>query len=165
VKKLVILFVGLCCGALASQFPEYAQQYRQRLAGAVGELERVVVQFDADARKSGLNREQALIRFQESGDGFLSDRGRSIGETISRFERLDAHLIAMNKADPLSRLWVFASGHDRELARDTMEIYEPAVPLTTVGAAHAAGGFALGWLLLSLLLAPFGKRRKEKAAV
>ena len=162
-KKYLIIFVGLICGAIASQFPEYAQQYRQRLAGAVGELERIVVQFDADARDSGLNRAQALAAYQESGNDFLSDRGQSIGDVISRYERLGGHLKAMNDADPLSRLWVFARDHDRELARETLDIYEPAVPLTAVGAAHAAGGFALGWLLLSLLLAPFGKRRNAKA--
>lgn len=162
-KKFLILLGALVCGALASQFPEYAQQYRQRLAGAVGELERIVVQFDADARASGLSRKQALASYETSGNEFLSDRGQSMGDVIARYDRLGAHLTAMNSADPVSRLWVFARDHDRELARDTAEIYQPAVPLTTVGAAHAAGGFLLAWLLLSLLLAPFGKRRHARA--
>ncbi len=163
-KKLIILLGALLCGALASQFPEVAQQYRQRLSGAVGELERVVVQFDADAMRRGLDREAALAAYKDSGDDFLSDRGQSMDGVMTRYARLDAHLIAMNQADPLSRLWVFARGHDRELARATLDIYQPAVPLTAVGAAHAAGGFTLGWLLLSLLLVPFGKRRNARAA-
>ncbi|WP_017931621.1 DUF2937 family protein [Robiginitomaculum antarcticum] len=163
-KNFFTLIVALICGVFASQFPEYAQQYRQRLAGAVGELERVVAQFDADANEGGLSRNDALARYQKSGDDFLEDRGDSMGQTISRYIRLNAHLTAMNKANPAERLWVFATQRDMQLAEETLEIYEPAVPVTTVGAAHAAGGFALGWLLLSLLMAPFKKRRAAHRA-
>ena len=41
--------IGLLCGLAATQAPEFAQQYRQRLAGAVDELSRIVNQFDAEA--------------------------------------------------------------------------------------------------------------------
>ena len=36
--------VSLLLGALASQLPEFAQQYRQRLGGAIDELQRIVAQ-------------------------------------------------------------------------------------------------------------------------
>lgn len=161
-KKMIILLGALLGGVFASQFPEYAQQYRQRLAGAVGELERVVAQFDADATQGGLSRNDALVEYQRSGSEFLSHRGNSMGQTIARYERLSAHLTAMNEANPAQRLWVFATQRDMELAEDTLDIYEPAVPVTPVGAAHAAGGFAAGWALLALLMTPFGKKRRDR---
>lgn len=159
-KKLFVLIIAIFCGALASQFPEYAQQYRQRLAGAVGELERVVRQFDTDARASGLTRDEALSRYSGANDEFLKERGSSMVDIIARFNRLDAHLAEMNRAGDAARLWVFAKSHDRGLAKGTLDIYQPAIPVTPVGLAHAAGGFAGAWLLLSLLLSPFGRRKQ-----
>lgn len=161
-KKLIIILLALMCGALASQFPEFAQQYRQRLAGAVEELQRIVTQFDRDAAQSGLTRDQALDRYSASDDEFLLDRGDSMTEIMARYARLDMHLAEMNSADDLSRLWVFVRGHDKDLVKGTMDIYQAAVPVTAVGAAHAAGGFGAGWLFFSLLLTPFGRKRKDR---
>ena len=48
------LAIGLICGLVGTQGPEFAQQYRQRLAGGVDELARVVGAFEADAREQGL---------------------------------------------------------------------------------------------------------------
>ena len=48
--RRLALAIGLVCGLLGTQAPEFAQQYRQRLAGAVDELSRVVATFDAEAR-------------------------------------------------------------------------------------------------------------------
>ena len=49
---------GLALGVVLSQFPEYAQQYTQRLGGAVDELRIITEDFDraadggrADARR------------------------------------------------------------------------------------------------------------------
>jgi len=55
-----LLIVGLMGAAFFAQAPEFAQQYRQRLGGAVEELRRVVVQFDADAAQYGLSRSEAM---------------------------------------------------------------------------------------------------------
>ena len=44
--------IAAAAGALtASQLPEFAQQYRQRLGGALEELRQVVADFDADAER------------------------------------------------------------------------------------------------------------------
>lgn len=160
-KKWIIVLLALLCGALASQFPEFAQQYRQRLAGAVEELQRIVMQFDADAAQSGLTRDQALERYDISDDEFLSDRGDSMKDIMARYGRLDMHLAELNSAGDLSRLWVFARGHDKDLVKGTIEIYQPAIPVTAVGAAHFAGGFGAAWLFFSLLLSPFGRKGRD----
>jgi Protein of unknown function (DUF2937) len=57
--RRLALAVGVVCGLIATQAPEFAQQYRQRLAGAVDELSRVVKTFDAEARLSRLKDAQS----------------------------------------------------------------------------------------------------------
>ena len=49
----IALAVALVLGFLLSQAPEFAQQYRQRLGGAVDELARIITQFDEDSARSG----------------------------------------------------------------------------------------------------------------
>lgn len=160
-RSLLIITIALLAGVCASQFPEYAQQYRQRVGGAVVELEKIVVQFDADAGEFGLNRQEALERYVASQDEFLNLRGKSMSEIIARYEFLSAHYTRLTEAAPFARLWVFAKERDNEIARDTLDIYEPAVPATSEGAVHAAGGFGAVWLFLSAL---FGRRRKTAEA-
>lgn len=162
-RKLLTLIMALICGAAASQFPEYAQQYRQRLGGAVQELQMIVTGFDADARRAGLTRDEALSRYEKSGDEFLTDRGESISAVLKRYARLSAHYESMESAGPLSRLWVFAKERDAELSKDTLAVYQPAIPVSGIGAAHAAGGFAGGWILFTVLLSPFRRRRRVNA--
>ena len=50
----------LVAAVTTSQLPEFAQQYRQRLGGAVDELRTIVQRFDADAQAAGMDRTQAL---------------------------------------------------------------------------------------------------------
>ena len=64
IARVLALLGGLAGGASLSQFPEYSQQYIQRLAGAVDELTLFVTEFDADAASVGLSWDEAL---QECG--------------------------------------------------------------------------------------------------
>ena len=49
IRRLISIVGGVGLGLVASQFPEYAQQYEQRLGGAVDELRVFVEKFDASA--------------------------------------------------------------------------------------------------------------------
>ena len=68
--------VNMCGGAVflaaASQFPEYSQQYVQRLGGAVDELRLVVADFDKSAAGVGLSRDAALASM--TGNDFRPNR-------------------------------------------------------------------------------------------
>lgn len=163
-KSVFILIFALLCGVATSQFPEFEQQYRQRLSGAVTELSKIVDRFDADADQFGLTREDALQRYVASTDSFLNLRGKSMEEIISRFEYLSEHQAKLETAGDLERVWIFTNERDKQLTRDTAQIFEPAVPVTVEGLMFAAGGMALGWILLSLLLLPFGRTRSNRLA-
>lgn len=159
-KRFIILIFALICGGAASQFPEFAQQYRQRLDGAVQELSKIIERFDQDARQSGLSRDEAVERYAESGDEFLGKRGASLKDVFARYDYLTTHQMNMNDANPFERLIVFAKERDPELFSATLKIYEPAVPVTAEGGVHAAGGALGGWALLFIALWPFGRRRE-----
>src|SRR4051812_31978800 len=72
IARTLGLAFGLAGGLAASRGPEFAQQYRQRLGGAVDELRRVVERFDADAQGAGHTREGAITQLQGNPDRLAS---------------------------------------------------------------------------------------------
>ncbi|GGE53254.1 hypothetical protein GCM10007276_32870 [Agaricicola taiwanensis] len=165
IGKTLAIAMGLVCGALLSQGPEFVQQYSQRLGGRLDELRGFVERFDRDAAAAGLNRLSALAEYQENSSNFVSARGRDAADTILRFERYEAHRNALREAAPFSRLWVFARDADGEIAAATAEDYQPAVPVTLEGLAHAGAGFGIGALITGLFARMLRKRRERKIII
>src|ERR1700760_4953272 len=97
-RRTLAAIGGLGLAALFSQFPEYAQQYEQRLGGAVNELKTIVADFDRDAQKFGLTREEALQHYAVSPDQFLVARGQSMQRTLARYDYLQADLSDLESA-------------------------------------------------------------------
>ncbi|WP_039020118.1 DUF2937 family protein [Halocynthiibacter namhaensis] len=143
----VIAFAGGLAGAAGfSQFPEFSQQYLQRLGGAVEALEQVVADFDASAVAEGLSREAALDQMR--GTAFLERRRDDMQDTISRFTGLRGDLEALESRSAWGRAaagWRFG---DAELISDTSKAFRPGLPLTLEGAGFAGAGFLTGWALL-----------------
>ncbi|MCB1507507.1 MAG: DUF2937 family protein [Hyphomicrobiaceae bacterium] len=154
----LIAFVMLALGAgSASQFPEYAQQYRQRLGGAVDELSVIVGEFDAAARSAGLTREEALWQYSEAGGNFLPERGNQMRRAINRFETLREQDTLLDQGGTFSALRVVLLDADRQVAEGALEDFRPAVPLTAEGLSLTAAGGALGLIFYQILA--FGGRR------
>lgn len=164
ILRVVVLAGGVFGGALASQLPEFSQQYRQRLGGAVDALAQVVADFDASAQAEGLSRETALAQMQ--GTAFLDRRRTDMARTFDRYDRLQADLVALNGAGPFMRTYRVARSTDPEVAYATLASYEPAVPLTVAGGLFAATGLLAGiltaWTILKLLLWPFARRQPAR---
>lgn len=151
----IIAALVLAFGAITgSQLPEFAQQYRQRLGGAVDELRAFVQRFDADAQSQGLTREAALARHAANPDELFRKRGVAMVETVERMSRLDRQLGEMMNDNSLVRLTAFASRADREIARATFSAYEPAMPVTAEGGILASIGAILAWWLYRLVTWP-----------
>src|SRR5439155_15868204 len=102
-RRSLGLVGGLALGVALSQFPEYAQQYTQRLGGAVDELRVITTDFDHAATEAGLTRGQALDRYQHSADQFLAGRGTSMTATFARYAELTSTLAELKGADALRR--------------------------------------------------------------
>ncbi|MCK4711791.1 MAG: DUF2937 family protein [Marinosulfonomonas sp.] len=153
--KALTMAGGIAGAVTLSQFPEFSQQYMQRMAGAVDELRIVVTAFDLTARINGMSRDEALDRL--SGDEFRDGMRANISESVERYERLSTNLAALRGAAPLERLQQAYRFTDTDLAQRTWDDFKPAVPVTADGFITAGIGFLAGWLGLGLL---FGGLRR-----
>ena len=162
-RRMIAGIGGLGLAVVLSQFPEYAQQYTQRLGGAVDELRVITEDFDRAATEGGLDRAAALGRYEASNDDFLAGRGGSMASTFERYEDLSATLVRIEGAGPIERLQSMPDYLDTDIGRRTLESYKPAIPVTVEGILYAGGGFILGYLVLSglwrFLALPFRRRR------
>ncbi|MHA7776348.1 DUF2937 family protein [Roseibium sp. M-1] len=160
--RILMLLAMLLSGTATSQLPEFSQQYRQRLGGAIDALEEVLADFNRDAARHGLTPAEAIARQKASEDPFVRSRGDSMLNAEIRLSRLKLQQDEFEMAGPLERLLIFARGFDPQLAQATASDYEPAVPVTPTGFASAGIG-ALGGLLVMRALfgvARLGRRRK-----
>ena len=57
VFRRIALSFALIVGMAMTQLPEYAEQYRQRLGGAIDELSAIVARFDSDSSQQGLTEQ------------------------------------------------------------------------------------------------------------
>lgn len=158
--RLLALIGGLAGAGALSQFPEFSQQYLQRLAGQADALQAVVADFDASAQKAGLTREAALVDL--AGSTFRDAHQADMRDTIVRADRAAADLTLLRAATPLERLTLPQRFRDTETLAATWADFRPAVPVTAEGFISAGIGFVAGWGviggLLALIAAPFRRR-------
>ncbi|WP_018700341.1 DUF2937 family protein [Amorphus coralli] len=162
--RTITVTVAVVCGVVTSQVPEYTQQYRQRLGGAVDELRAVVQSFDADAERVGYTRPQAIAALARAEDPFPRERARSMQVTIDRYERLSRQQTEFRSAGPFQRIVVLAQDFDPTLAENAWEDFQPAVPTTAEGAVAAGVGAGFGVLLVGFLSLLFRRRRRRAPA-
>jgi hypothetical protein len=165
--RIIAFGLGLLGGVTASQGPEFAQQYRQRLGGAIDELKRVIERFDADAQAGGETRESAIARLRGNTDDLASSQGTAMQANVERLERLELHREAMIQAGPFQRLAVMVREGDGDVMEAAYRDFEPAMPVTEEGLLSTIIGFIAVWGGI-LLLAGFIRslrRRRPRAAV
>ena len=163
IARTLGLAFGLVGGVVASQGPEFAQQYRQRLGGAVDELKIITSEFETAARGAGLTLDEAIDRYSKTGDSFIAARGESMARTFRRYEELSSTLAEVRGATGWERFTKMPEYFDTEIGQRTLSDYQPAVPITVEGLSYAGAGFAVGYLTLSalvgVLMLPFRRRR------
>ena len=161
--KIAALAGGLAGAAGLSQYPEFTQQYMQRLAGQVDALSVVVNDFEASAMRSGLTRSQAFE--QMTGTLFLADRQADMRRTFARHAVLSDDLAELRAASPIQWLTMPQRLTDPETFANTWADFQPAAQLSVVGLVAASFGGLLGWSLAAALLALVGRSlRRPKTA-
>lgn len=155
ILKAIAMACGLTGAVGLSQFPEFSQQYTQRLSGAVKELDAVVARFDADAAGLGLTRAAALQELAQ-GSAMGAARAQSMGQVLARHDRLTQALADLAGASSLHKALNIPRFADAELVRDTWAAYRPALPVTAEGLGFAAAGFVLGYGLIGGALSVLG---------
>ncbi|NVK34628.1 MAG: DUF2937 family protein [Rhodobacteraceae bacterium] len=159
--RIFMVLLALVTGSAGSQFPEFAQQYRQRIGGAIDALQEVMTDFQADASRFGLSVDEAIARLKASDDGLVQKRGYTIERTQDRLVRLIDQREAFQSAGPFARLVIFLESMDPKLARSTVEDFEPAIPVTSEGIVTAGLGAGAG-LLGFKFLAGLGRLRRRR---
>jgi len=163
VLRTVICALALAGGGLVSQLPEFAQQYRQRLGGALGEIQRIVDDFDKDAERSKLSREEALALYGRSAEPFIRDRGLSMAAVLTRHETLKGQVAALDRAGALAAPVVVLAAPDDELVGATWADFAPALPLGFAGLIYGICGFAAVGGIAGGLSSLIGRRRRMAA--
>lgn len=160
IVRTLALAAGVAGAVAASQLPEFAQQYRQRLGGAIDELARIMADFDADAARLGMTREQGISRLSSNSDPFVTDRGARLREDSARLARLQSQFAYLQTSGPFARVAIMATDLDTTIAQRAWASFEPAVPMTIEGAALGGAGFLGGYGFMQFILWPVGRRRK-----
>lgn len=150
ILRVLTLTGGLLGAGAAAQFPEYCQQYTQRLGGAVDALSVVVADFDASAQASGLTRQQALA--QMTGTDFVTRRRADMERVFARHALLSADLDLLQTAGPFMRAYHATRLSDPDIASRAWQAYQPAVPANFAGAVFGGAGFLIGVILISVLV-------------
>ncbi|QQA41305.1 DUF2937 family protein [Pelagovum pacificum] len=160
----MLAMAGGLAGAMAlSQYPEFSQQYTQRLAGQIDALSLVVADFDATAERSGLTRDAALA--QMTGTQFLDDRRADMTRTFARYDSLTQSHDALQQATALERMLLPHRMGDMETLQGTWNDFVPAMPLSLPGLLSTLAGYAAGWMVVGalfwVLLLPFRRRERD----
>ena len=165
--RAMTLAVGIAGATAFSQFPEYSQQYTQRLAGAVDELSGIVAMFDGDAAELGLTRDAALDQMEAAG-GMAAARAGSMRYVFERHRRLSSDL---NSLRSKSQVWQAAQiwrMTDLDVARKAWDDFRPALPITADGIGYGVAGLLAGLGLMggigALFRALWGHRGNRKPA-
>lgn len=148
----VICLIGGLMGAMGlSQYPEFSQQYIQRLAGQVDALTIEAKRFDDSALAEGMGREEALQAL--TGSDFLDRRQADMRAMFARHARLSDNLLALRAATPLERLILPHRMADGTTMQEVWGDFTPAMPVSGAGVAAAGTGFVGGWALFAMLIA------------
>jgi hypothetical protein len=161
ILRRLALFLALLFGVGATQVPEYVEQYRQRLGGAIDELAAMIARFDSDSAQQGLTEDGGIARLRDNADRFVQQRGEQMRDEIARLAMLREAQADFRAQAPVARLVTFATHFDQRVARGAWSDFEPAVP--TSGEAFVLGliGFLIGGGSVHVASRPFRRRGKR----
>ena len=161
IMRWLSLGFALVGGVFASQLPEFSQQYRQRVGGALDEINRMLAEFDLDAKANNLTRMQGIEKLRSSADPFVAQRGNRVAADDVRAARLNLQQKNFEGAGSFARMFVMAKDYDAGIAARAWQDFKPAVPLSMEGAISAAAGFFAGFGLWHLLGWPVRNRQRR----
>ena len=142
--KSLVDGIGAAAGAaVCSQLPEFVQQYLQRLGGHRDEAFRFVQML----KSQGNDVSSAVLTLAQ-------DRADSLARAFDQ----------LAQTSDLGRPAAFFRYLDVDVARATLDLFKPAVPLTPAGLLYGAVGLLLGIAIVNLLLSPFTLLRRRSRA-
>jgi hypothetical protein len=136
--------------AVFAQFPEFYQQYLQRLGGRLDQARLDVARIAQDAAILGRSVQAYIEELLASGTEAARLAARRELARLDSADQLQGAYAALRDAGPLERPIALLRHLDGGVARETLRVFEPAVPVTIEGLLYGAAGLVAGLLLLSL---------------
>lgn len=138
-------------GSTTSQFPEFFQQYLQRLGGHLDQAVLQANRIREAAAAEKLSLSDYLDSFLTSQVSAHRRQGEILMQELDDAERLRLSLESLMQAPVWQRPFVMASQAEPDILQAAATAFKPAVPLTPEGFIYAAVGAFLGLLLLKTL--------------
>ena len=161
IARRLALFVALLVGFAMTQLPEFVDQYRQRLGGAIDELSAVIARFDADSAQQGLTETGGIDRLKANPERFVQQRGEQMAENVERLQRLRDAQALFRSDGPMARLVTLATHYDGRIGQGTFRDFAPAVPASVDAFVLGVVGFLFGGSIAHLASRPFRGRRSR----
>ena len=161
--RRIAFFIALLCGLALTQLPEFVEQYRQRLGGAIDELAAVIARFDSDSAQHGLTQSGGIDRLHANTDKFVRERGDEIQDDVARLANLRDTQAALKSEGALARIATVATHYDQRIARGVYSDFEPAVPTSPEALALGLFGFVFGGGVVHLTGHQVRRRRRVPA--
>lgn len=144
IVRRLALFFALLFGFAMTQIPEFVEQYRQRLGGAIDELSANIARFDSDSAQQGLTESGGIDRLRASHDRFVQQRGEQMQDNVARLQTLRDTQAQFRGEAPVARLVTFVTHYDARIARGAYGDFEPAVPASAEAFVLGLIGFIFG---------------------
>jgi hypothetical protein len=164
-RKAGFLLFGLIGAVLLSQFPEFFQQYVQRLGGRLDEVAAQVQALDRRAGEAGKSTPDYIRGFLFHAEPDVRREGLALQALVQRRVALADAYEALQGPDRWWRAGRFAEHFDWDIASSTFDAYRPAVPVTAEAGVYAGAGFgsaAILFLALSGALSGLFRRRRVR---
>jgi len=172
IKKVIIVCFGLACAAIASQAPEFTQQYLQRLGGWVDSYKDRVARLDLRAAQFKMTRTEYLEALQASADPKVRQEAANIATWPIYLKQYTEMQVSLQTGaalmQPIKLLQNYFDPAFKPIVQATFAEYKAAAPITGEGAIFGGIGFIVGWILTgfggALLRAPLEIIRRRRAA-
>jgi Protein of unknown function (DUF2937) len=150
---------------IGSQIPEFMQQYTQRLAGHVDELQRLVNQMRQVASYSNKTLEQYIHKFISSTDPDFARQGEFMQGMLSRWEELKQTLVHLTYSSAWIRPYIFLKELQYDIAHSTFVSFHPGINLSMEGIFYAGAGIVIGWTFYRMMSRSFYFGYSRAAAI
>jgi len=136
--------IGLLFALIGTQGPEFSQQYRQRLA-ARSTRSSASSPPSTPTRRSNQSPRSRPSPARGQSRPLAQARGAAIETDIARRNKLQNAFDAMRDAGPVQRIGAMAVDFDPAIGADTLQNFEPAVPVTSEALLVGALALIVGW--------------------
>ena len=160
-RKAGFLLLGLAGAVLLSQFPEFFQQYTQRLGGRYDEVKSQVSALEKRAGEAGKDIDGYLRTFLLNRDVDVRREGQELRALVQRRMTLEEAYQALTGSERWWRARAFARHVDWDIAGATLTAYQPAVPVTAEAGVYAGAGFGTGAIVFLAILGLWGPERRR----